>query len=90
MYMDYKRLFLNWIKQRDPQDVFEFHLQRNNQTLKNHVKQAPRFDHLIICNSFSWLDTSKGFSYWDKLYGDWLKFYAGWVREHKKSTSYEL
>ena len=73
--MNYKRLFLNWIKQKNQRDVFEFYLQRNNQTLKNHVRQAPHFDHLILCNSFSWLNTIKGFQYWDKLYTDWLEFY---------------
>jgi hypothetical protein len=83
--MNYKRLFLNWLKQRDPQDKFEFYLQRNNRTLKSHVKQAPRFDHLILCNSFSWLHTSIGFSYWPDLYTDWLEFYKEWAEEHQKN-----
>ena len=90
MYMNYKRLFLNWIKQRDPKNLFELHLQRNNKTLKYHVKKAPCFDHLILCNSFSWLHTSIGFSYWADLYTDWLEFYKEWAEEHQKSISYEL
>ena len=90
MYMDYKRLFLNWIKQKDPQNIFEFYLQRNNQTLKSHVKMASDYDHLILFNSFSWLDTSVGFYYWDHLYYDWIKFYKKWIQNHQKNTSYEL
>lgn len=90
MYMSYKRLFLNWIKQKDPQNKFEFYLQRNNQTLKRHVRMAPDYDHLILCNSFSWLDTNVGFFYWDHLYCDWTEFCKKWIRNHRKSTSYEL
>jgi hypothetical protein len=90
MYMHYKRLFYNWIKHRDPQDKFKFYLQRNNRTLKSHVKQAPRFDHLILCNSFSWLNTIEGFEYWDKFYINWLEFYTKWAKKHQKSRSYEL
>lgn len=88
--MSYKRLFLNWIKQRDPQNKFEFYLQINNRTLKSHVKKAPRFENLILCNSFSWIHTSIGFSYWADLYTDWLEFYKEWAKKHHKSISYEL
>jgi hypothetical protein len=90
MNMSYKRLFLNWIKQRDPKNIFELHLQRKNKTLKDHVNKASRFDHLILCNSFSWLHTSIGFSYWADLYTDWLEFYTEWAEKHHKSISYEL
>ena len=90
MYMSYKRLFLNWIKQRDPQNIFEFYLHLNNKTLKNHVKNVPRFDHLILCNSFSWIHTTIGFAYWDQLYCDWIKFYKEWIQNHQKDISYEL
>lgn len=90
MYMHYKRLFYNWIKQRDPHNIFEVYLQRNNKTLKSHVKNVSRFDNLILCNSFSWLHTREGFSYWDDLYTDWLEFYKKWIRNHQKSTSYEI
>lgn len=90
MYMHYKRLFLNWIKQRDPKNLFELHLQRNNKTLKYHVKNASRFDNIILCNSFSWMRTSIGFMYWADLYTDWLEFYKEWAKKHHKSISYEL
>lgn len=60
-YMDYKRLFLNWIKQRDLRNTFDDCLRSNNLTLKSHVKSVSRFDNLILCNSFSWLDTRVGF-----------------------------
>lgn len=90
MYMNYKRLFLNWIKQRDPQNIFEFYLKRNNQTLKRHVKNAAHFNHLLMCSSFSWLDTMEGFPYWADLYTDWLAFYNEWARSHQKSIPYEL
>lgn len=90
MYMSYKRLFLNWIKQRDPQNIFEHRLQRNNKTLKRHVKIAHRFDALILCNSFSWISSSEGFLYWADLYTDWLEFYKEWAEKHHKSISYEL
>ena len=90
MYMSYKRLFLNWIKQRDPQNIFELYLHLNNKTLKSHVKNVPRFDHLILCNSFSWMRTSIGFAYWNQLYCDWLTFYKKWEQNHQKNTSYEL
>ena len=82
MYMDYKRLFLNWIKQKDPGNLFEYYLRRNHNTLKNHVKNAPHFDHLIMFNSFSWFDTCAGFAYWAQLYHDWLEYYNGWARNH--------
>lgn len=90
MYMNYKRLFLNWIKQRDPRNTFENCLRRNNRTLKSHVKEAPLYDHLIIFNSFSWLNTIEGFEYWGKLYINWLEFYTKWAKKHQKSRSYEL
>lgn len=90
MYMNYKRLFLNWIKQRDPQNIFEFYLKRHNQTLKSHVKKSIHFNHLIMVNSFSWLDTIEGFPYWADLYTDWLAFYNEWAKKHQKSISYEL
>ena len=90
MYMNYKRLFLNWIKKRDPQNKFEFYLQRNNKTLKSHVKKASRFDSLILCNSFSWMRTSIGVMYWADLYTDWLEFYKEWAEKHHKSISYAL
>lgn len=87
--MNYKRLFLNWIKQKDPQNIFEFYLQRHNKTLKSHVKNSAYFNHLIILSSFSWLDTMEGFSYWADLYTDWLKFYKEWAEKHQESISYE-
>lgn len=90
MYMNYKRLFLNWIKQRDPQNIFEFYLQRHGQTLKSHVKNSTHFNHLIMLSSFSWLDTIEGFPYWADLYTDWLAFYNEWAKKHQKSISYEL
>ena len=88
MYMNYKRLFLNWIKQRDPRNIFDDCLRSNNQTLKNHVKSVSRFDNLIICNSFSWLDTRVGFSHWADLYTDWLEFYNEWVKSHYNNNSH--
>lgn len=88
MYMNYKRLFLNWIKQKDPKNIFETYLQSNNRTLKSHVKQAPRFDHLILCNSFSWLHTNIGFLHWDQLYCDWLDFYREWAKSHYNNNSH--
>lgn len=88
--MNYKRLFFNWIKQRDSRNIFETYLKSNNRTLKSHVKQAPSFDHLILCNSFSWLHTREEFSYWADLYTDWLAFYNEWAEKHQKSISYEL
>lgn len=90
MYMSYKRLFLNWIKQKDPQNKFEFYLQRNNQTLKRHVKKASSYYNLIVSNSFYWSDTIEGYAYWDLFHENWLKFYNKWTRNHRKSTSYEL
>lgn len=90
MYMDYRRLFLNWIKQKDPRNIFENCLRRNNRTLKSHVKNSLRFDRLIIFNSFSWLDSIEGFSHWADLYTDWLAFYEEWTQKHQKNTSYEL
>lgn len=90
MYMNYKRLFFNWIKQRDPHNIFKFYLKRNNKTLKSHIKNAPHYAHLIMFNSFSWLDTMEGFPYWSQLYHDWLEFYSEWARNHQKSISYEL
>ena len=79
MYMSYKRLFLNWIKQRDPQNKFEFYLQINNRTLKSHVRKAPSYYHLIVRNSFYWADTIEGYAYWDHLHNDWLAFYNEWI-----------
>jgi hypothetical protein len=86
--MDYKRLFLNWIKQRDPQNKFEFYLQRHNQTLKSHVKNSSHFHHLIMLSSFSWLDTIEGFPYWANLYTDWLAFYNEWAKSHYNNNSH--
>lgn len=82
MYMHYKRLFLNWIKQKDPQNKFEFYLQRNNRTLKSHVKKVSTYSHLVVRDSFYWADTIEGFSYWDRLHNDWLAFYNEWVLNH--------
>ena len=88
MYMNYKRLFLNWIKQRDPQNKFEFYLQRNNRTLKSHVKKAPSYYHLITRNSFYWADTIEGYAYWDRLHNDWLAFYNEWITSRYSNNSY--
>ena len=90
MYMDYRRLFLNWIKQKEQRDTFEFYLQRNNQTLKNHIKQATQYGHLIIFNSFSWIDTTEGYGYWNSFHNDWIDFYIRWTRNHHKRRTYEL
>ena len=88
MYMSYKRLFLNWIKQKDPQNKFEFYLRRNNRTLKSHCKKSSQYSHLIKIHAFSWIDTIEGFEYWNKLYINWLKFYTKWVKSHYNNNSH--
>lgn len=85
--MDYKRLFLNWLKRNDPQNLFECRLQNNNQTLKNHIKDAQNYDQLIMCSSFVWSHTTEGPEYWVQFYKNWRSFYINWAEKHRNNLN---
>ena len=82
--MNYKRLFLDWLKKNDPENKFEYRLSMFGKTLKCHVKNNLEYSRLIICDSFSWIDTPEGGNFWFNLHSNWILFCYNWIKKHQK------
>lgn len=82
--MNYKRLFLDWLKKNDPENKFEYRLSTFGKTLKYHIKNNSNYSHLIIFDSFCWIDTPEGGCFWNSFHANWVLFCSNWMRTHRK------
>ena len=85
--MDYKRLFLNWLKQHNIRQEFLF----NCRTVRSAIgtrhcypityiwKEDP---FLYIINSFSWEDSEEGYYFWDSFHFVWQDFLSHYNNTH--------
>lgn len=87
--MDYKRLFLNWLKQRH----IRGHFLHNCRTVRSAIGSRHSFPIkyiwkedpvLYIVNSFSWDDSSEGFRFWDDYDFLWRNYIHQYMSTHNK------
>lgn len=87
--MDYKRLFLNWLKQHNIRQEFLFNCRtvrsaigtRHCYPIKYIWKEDPL---LYLINSFSWADSEEGYYFWDRFHFIWQDFLNQYMSKHIK------
>ena len=85
--MDYKRLFLNWLKQHHIKKKFLFNCQTVRSALgtqhcypiKYIWKEDPIF---YFINSFSWSESDQGYYFWSTYDTTWRDFLHNYKSTH--------
>lgn len=87
--MDYKRLFLNWLKQHNIRKEFLF----NCRTVRSAIRNRPyppityiwkKDPFLYIINSFTWSASYQGNYFWSKMDTLWREYLNTYTRTHPR------